>query len=199
MYTSFIFEISLRAISDDIFSSFNKIQQPTVNIEQTLKLSSTTGCLLKQFLHFKTLLSDLPLRVFVCTIFVQTRHPSNSKLDPRALKCVFLGYSSTKKGYKCYSVVTKRTYISMDITFLETKPYYPKIVLQGECLGESHILDEFQPFIFEETIFQPNVTIDPPLKTISPSSSETILPLIPTPQTPQRTQLEYDYKDCWQN
>ena len=60
-----------------------------------------------------------------------------TKLDPRALKCLFLGYSSTQKGYKCYSPITKRFYVSMDVTFLENQAYFPKTQLQGEISRNS--------------------------------------------------------------
>jgi hypothetical protein len=35
-----------------------------------------------------------------------------------------LGYSSNKKGYKCYDPKSKRLYISRDVTFVENEPYY---------------------------------------------------------------------------
>jgi hypothetical protein len=38
----------------------------------------------------------LPLRVFGCVCFVRDNRPT--PLDPRAVKCVFLGYSATQKG-----------------------------------------------------------------------------------------------------
>jgi hypothetical protein len=42
------------------------------------------------------------------------------------VKCVFVGYSSTQKGYKCWDPVGKKLFISMDVTFWEFEPYYTK-------------------------------------------------------------------------
>jgi hypothetical protein len=39
----------------------------------------------------------LPLKVFGCVCFVKDNRPSVGKLDPRAVKCVFVGYSATQK------------------------------------------------------------------------------------------------------
>ncbi|KAJ3668810.1 hypothetical protein LUZ61_022792 [Rhynchospora tenuis] len=50
--------------------------------------------------------------------------PSVGKLDPRAVKCIFVGYSATQKGYVCWSPVEKRLFVSMDVHFREFEPYY---------------------------------------------------------------------------
>lgn len=42
-------------------------------------------------------LFPIPPKIFGCTCFVQDVKPRVSKLDPRALKCVFLGYSRTQR------------------------------------------------------------------------------------------------------
>ena len=46
--------------------------------------------------------NNLVPRIFGCVAFVHVHNQNRGKLDPRALKCVFVGYSSTQKGYKCY-------------------------------------------------------------------------------------------------
>nr|CAE75905.1 OSJNBa0088I22.18 [Oryza sativa Japonica Group] len=66
----------------------------------------------------------VPPKVFGCTCFVRDHRPSVGKLDPRAVKCIFIGYSSGQKGYKCWSPSERRTFVSMDVTFRESVPFY---------------------------------------------------------------------------
>jgi hypothetical protein len=66
----------------------------------------------------------IPLKTFGCVCFVQDNKPNVGKLDPKAVKCVFVGYSATQKGYVCWSPIEKRLFVSMDVTFRELEPYY---------------------------------------------------------------------------
>ena len=63
-------------------------------------------------------------RIFGCITYVYLSPHHRTKLEPRALKCVFVGYGSTQKGYKCYHPYTRQFYTSMDVIFDESKFYY---------------------------------------------------------------------------
>ncbi|KAI3698877.1 hypothetical protein L2E82_42770 [Cichorium intybus] len=76
--------------------------------------------------------SDLPLKVFGCTSFVHNHSPNCSKLDPRYVKCIFVGYSPSQQGYKCYSPINKKFYHSNDVTLFENELFYSKTNIQGE-------------------------------------------------------------------
>ncbi|KAH9783514.1 hypothetical protein KPL71_009336 [Citrus sinensis] len=56
--------------------------------------------------------------------------------------CPQTGYSSNQKGYRCYSLINQKVYNSMDVTFFEHEPYYPKSDIQGENVRESQFWDE---------------------------------------------------------
>jgi hypothetical protein len=56
--------------------------------------------------------------------FVQNNRSNVGKLNSRAVKCIFVGYSGTQKGYVCRSPVEKRVFVSMNVTFRELKSYY---------------------------------------------------------------------------
>jgi hypothetical protein len=66
----------------------------------------------------------VPPKVFGCVCFVKDYRPTVGKLDPKALKCVFVGYSGKQKGYKCWCPTERRMFVSMDVVFREHEPFY---------------------------------------------------------------------------
>ena len=86
---------------------------------QTLKNTFPNTCLT----------SDLPLKNFGCTEFVHVPTHFRSKFDPRTKKCIFLGYTPNKKGYKCFNPTTRKIHVSMDVNFIENIPFYNKTTL----------------------------------------------------------------------
>nr|KYP54934.1 Retrovirus-related Pol polyprotein from transposon TNT 1-94 [Cajanus cajan] len=82
------------------------------------------------------IMTSLQSRVFGCSVFVHVHSTHRGKLDPRAIKCVFIGYASNKKGYKCYHPQSRRVYVSKDVTFHETESFFSSTHLSSElkCL-----------------------------------------------------------------
>ena len=66
----------------------------------------------------------LVLKIFGCASFVHVHSNARGKLDPREIKCVFIGYSSTQKGYKCYFPDTREIFVTTDVTFFENESYF---------------------------------------------------------------------------
>jgi hypothetical protein len=46
------------------------------------------------------------LKVFSCIEYVHVPDEKRSKLDPKAEKCIFIGYSLEQKEYKCFNLST---------------------------------------------------------------------------------------------
>ena len=86
---------------------------------------------------------------------------THSIFDPRAEKCVFIGYAPNKKGYKFYNPQTRKTYVSMDISFVEDRPYFSRNYLQGErAREETDFWNTFTPLpnIISESTILPSET-----------------------------------------
>ena len=80
------------------------------------------------------LLFPIDPKAFGCTYFVRDVHPHVSKLDPKSLKCISMGYSRVKKGYKCYCPTLRCYFVSIDVTLFETTSFSlsPHVTNQGE-------------------------------------------------------------------
>lgn len=85
---------------------------------------------------------NLTPHVFGCVAYVHLHKHQRSKLTPRALRCVFLGYAADKKGYRCYHPSTKRMFITLDVVFHENSIFFSsESDLQGEKQKEVLTLD----------------------------------------------------------
>ena len=82
-------------------------------------------------------------------LFVHLHKQQKSKLEPWALRCVFVGYASNKKGYRCHHPPTKKLFVTMDVAFHENDMYFanPKSSLQGENQTKVQTLDYTIPNI----------------------------------------------------
>ena len=77
---------------------------------------------LKNYFSHIPWLGTLSPKVFGCTVFVHIPSKDRPKLDPRATKCIFLGYSPTQKGYN----PSQKKFVIMDVNVFEDQPYYQK-------------------------------------------------------------------------
>jgi hypothetical protein len=73
---------------------------------------------------FHTQQNYLSLRVFGCACWSNLRPYNQHKLQFRSKQCVFPGYSTQHKGFKCLDVSEGHVYISRDVVFDEiTYPF----------------------------------------------------------------------------
>jgi hypothetical protein len=73
------------------------------------------------------------LKVFGCDAFVHVPKEKRSKLDKKAVKCIFIGYKEGMKGYKLWDPASRRTMYSRDVVFREVRgKSEPEEVVQTE-------------------------------------------------------------------
>ncbi|KAL0460027.1 UNVERIFIED_CONTAM: Retrovirus-related Pol polyprotein from transposon RE1 [Sesamum latifolium] len=101
-----------------IDGSIEKPTEGTPEFKQWRITDSAAGNLaLKYYTKLLHLILTLkPLDVYV---FATNVTPHKAKFDPRAFKCVFIGYVHGQKAYKLYDLENKITVISRDVVFHE--------------------------------------------------------------------------------
>lgn len=121
-------------------------------------------------------LHPLPPRVFGSTCFVHNLSPGLDKLSARSLKCVFLGYHRSQKGYRCYSPTLQRYFVSADVTFFESDPFFESNQMTLEPLQEFHL----EPLL-PEIIPGPPTIVPPDPRESIPLDPPTVDPLVSRP------------------
>ncbi|KAA0041009.1 reverse transcriptase [Cucumis melo var. makuwa] len=100
-----------------------------------LHLQTSLECL-KESYPSTRLVTEVPLRVFGCTVYVHSFCHNQTKFTPRAQACVFVGYPLHQRGYKCFHPPSRKYFVTMDVTFYKDRPYFPVGHLQGESVSE---------------------------------------------------------------
>ncbi|MCO5587852.1 hypothetical protein L7F22_041804 [Adiantum nelumboides] len=81
-------------------------------------------CALKPITPYESWYDKKPsvsyLRVFGCLAYAHIPQQLRGKLDDKAVKCIFVGYSSGSKGYRLYNPATNKIFESRDVIFAKT-------------------------------------------------------------------------------
>lgn len=113
------------------------------------------------------------LRTFRCMCYPNTSATQSHKLQPRSIKCVFLGYLENFRGYRCFDLATGKVYLSRHVTFDETS--FP--FAQSRSSSSYEFLDGLPIPSFS---YLPSKTQPTPPQTLNQHSSPTV-PFSPLP------------------
>ncbi|RDX63904.1 hypothetical protein CR513_57607, partial [Mucuna pruriens] len=95
------------------------------------------------FFPSSPLMLSLLSRVFGCVVFVHSHNPHHGKLDPKAIKCVFIDYTLHKKGFKCYYPPSRRFFVSIDgESYLEVESIIESLPFPTQDVQDGHNMKE---------------------------------------------------------
>ncbi|MCO5611856.1 hypothetical protein L7F22_066115 [Adiantum nelumboides] len=84
------------------------------------------------------------LRVFGCLAYAHIPQQLRGKLDDKAVKCIFVGYSSGSKGYRLYNPATNKIFESRDVIFVETTAQ-PMVAFDVPHMQTQDVFEGFLP------------------------------------------------------
>ena len=117
----------------------NRLPSRVINFKSPLNY-------LLEFFPKNNFYSKIPPKVFGCASYIHIHKQQRTKLDPRALKCIFIGYSTSQKGYKCYHPASRKFFVSKDVRFNEKQSFFNPTYHQGESSPREDKYEEFDLF-----------------------------------------------------
>lgn len=67
-----------------------------------------------------------PLHVFGCPVYVMYSSQERMKLDPKSIKCIFLGYADDVQGYRLWDPIACKVIINRDVIFADNELHESK-------------------------------------------------------------------------
>ncbi|MCO5587111.1 hypothetical protein L7F22_041058 [Adiantum nelumboides] len=87
-------------------------------------------------------------RVFGCLAYAHIPQQLRRKLDDKAVKCIFVGYSSGSKGYRLYNPATNKILESRDVIFADTTAQ-PMVAFDVSHMQTHDVFEGFLPSFVE--------------------------------------------------
>lgn len=84
-------------------------------LKRSLVFSRHTGKRKPTLSHF---------RVFGCVCYVFVPDQLRTKLEKKAIRCIFTGYDEQKKGWRCVDPTTNKAYVSLHVVFDEASSWW---------------------------------------------------------------------------
>ncbi|MCO5588812.1 hypothetical protein L7F22_042772 [Adiantum nelumboides] len=88
------------------------------------------------------------LCVFGCLAYAHIPQQLRGKLDDKAVKCIFVGYSSGSKGYRLYNPTTNKIFESRDVIFAKTIAQ-PMVAFDVPHMQTQDVFEGFLPSFVE--------------------------------------------------
>ncbi|MCO5578437.1 hypothetical protein L7F22_032279 [Adiantum nelumboides] len=85
---------------------------------------------------------------FGCLAYAHIPQQLRGKLDDKAVKCIFVGYSSGSKGYRLYNPATNKNFESRDVIFAETTAQ-PMVAFDVPHMQTQDVFEGFLPSFVE--------------------------------------------------
>ncbi|MCO5614455.1 hypothetical protein L7F22_068737 [Adiantum nelumboides] len=115
-------------------------------------LNRCSTCALKTITPYESWYNRKPsvsyLRVFGCLAYAHIPQQLRGKLDDKAVKCIFVGYSSGSKGYRLYNPATNKIFESRDVIFAETTAQ-PMVAFDVPHMQTQDVFEGFLPSFVE--------------------------------------------------
>ncbi|CAN0917564.1 Retrovirus-related Pol polyprotein from transposon TNT 1-94, partial [Linum grandiflorum] len=139
---------------------------------RTLNYQTPKDVLVQTYPHVQAYMSSMAPKVFGCLAFAHIQQHKRTKLDPRAQKCVFIGYAPRQQGYKCYSPATRKVFTTMDVTFFENSAYYSNPDLQGERVVAEADEEALDILIALDDLTMPQNMVNSPIQQSEPEERQ---------------------------
>ena len=100
------------------------------------------------------------LRVWGCVAFYKALDPKRSKLGPRGIKSIFVGYAENSKAYMLLNLDSNTIVESRDVEFIENK-FYNDYSISGKENGQTSFSNPATNFSQGEKRKQSETVIEP--------------------------------------